>query len=491
MKRFVLAAATVSLIAISAASPVSAKQKATAPASISAKDKATGAKNHPEVLKEFGGAYSGPQAAYVTRIGRKVAVQTGLANSEADWNITLLDSPVNNAFALPGGYMYVTRQLLALMNSEAELASVLGHEAGHVAARHAQKRNTRATIGGLGTIAATILGGVLAGSEGAKLGQQVGGTAAQGWVLGYSRAQEYQSDDLGIGYIAKAGYDPKAASLMLASLASQTTLDSKRAGTSGNSMPAWASTHPDPASRVTRAAQKAATVGNPPKTTNRDAFLAAIDGMLYDDDPKQGVVDGTTFKHPELKLAFQAPSGFGLTNGASAVTISGSTGRAQFSGGPYSGDLAGYIGNVFKAVGGNTTTINYGNVTKTAVNGLPAAYASATANSNSGQVRVTVYAYEFSPTSAYHILGITPATGSATTFDPLYQSVRRLTAAEAAAIKPRRIDVVTVKSSDTVASLANRMAYTDYKLERFLVLNALKAEEKLKVGQKVKLVIYE
>lgn len=489
MKKWVLAGSAVAVLlsqGLSAAS-VAKSSSPSVPQSISAKDKATGAKAHPELLAEFGGLYEGPQAGYVTTVGRKVASQSGLANQPTEFTISLLNSPVNNAFAIPGGYVYVTRQLMALMNNEAELASVLGHEVGHVAARHSQKRNSRATRAGLGAVLATVLGGVLLGGDGAKLGQQLGGAIAQRYVLSYSRAQEYEADDLGVTYLTKSGYDPVASSTMLASLAAQTSLDSRRAGKSENALPEWASTHPDPASRVTRARQKALATAARGKTTNRDSFLQMLDGMLYDDDPKQGVVEGSSFRHPELKLGFNAPSGYVMTNGTQAVSITGTGGQAQFSGGAFDGNLDTYMANVFKAVGGSQTQVNYGTVRRTTINGLDVGYATAQASTQSGQVDVTVYAYIFGPTTAYHIVAINPV--GATTFSPLFQSVRRLSATEIASIRPRRIDVVPVKSSDTVRSLAERMAYPDYKLERFRVLNGLGADEALKPGQKVKIVV--
>lgn len=454
---------------------------------ITSSDRTAGAKAHPELLKEFGGLYEGSQAAYVTRVGQKIAMQSGLSNSSNDFTISLLNSPVNNAFAIPGGYVYVTRELLALMNDEAELASVMGHEVGHVAARHAQQRSNAATKGTIGTILGAVLGGVLLGNDGAKLGQQLAGSLAQRYVLKYSRSQEYQADDLGVSYLGKAGYDPMASSTMLAALAAQTSLDSRVQGTEGKSLPEWASTHPDPASRVTRAAQKAAGTAATGKVRNRDAFLAALDGVLYDDDPRQGVVDGRTFRHPDLKIAFTAPQGFALVNSPQAVTVSGSSGQAQFTGAAYNGDLRSYIDAVFRAVGGQTT-LNYGEIASRQVNGINAAYATADANTQSGPVTVTVFAYEFSSTSAFHFVAITPR-GSAGTFNSLYESVRRLGASEAASIRPRRIDVVTVKSGDSVASLAGRMAYQDYKIERFRVLNALGSNATVKPGQKVKIVV--
>jgi predicted Zn-dependent protease len=494
MKKLLLASAAVALaFAPSNTDVVFAKKKADAavPTTISAKDKEIGAKAHPELLNEFGGLYEGPQATYVRQVGQKIAVQSGLSNAQGDFTISLLNSPVNNAFAIPGGYVYVTRQLLALMNDEAELASVMGHEVGHVAAQHSKKRNSRAQKGALGAIAATVLGAVLGGGEGAKLGQQIGGGLAQRWVLGFSRAQEYEADDLGVNYLVKAGYDPLASSTMLASLAAQSALDSRRSGKTEKSLPEWASTHPDPASRVSRARQKAAATGSANKTRNGDTFISNLDGMLFDDDPKQGVIDGQTFKHPDLGMMFTAPGGYSMVNGTDAVVVGGSGGKAQLQGGNHNGDLRAHVGKVFQAVGGKDSQLNYGNVSTTTINGLSTAYATATANTQSGPLDVTVYAYEFSRTSAFHFLIIGPSGQGVGPFSSMVQSMRRMSAQEAASVKPRRIDVVTVKSGDTIQSIASRMAYDDYKLERFTTLNALGSAGALRPGQKVKIVVMD
>jgi predicted Zn-dependent protease len=455
---------------------------------ITASDRTAGAQAHPQILEEFGGVYESKQAAYVTKVGRRIALQSGLSNAEGDFTISLLNSPVNNAFAVPGGYVYVTRQLLALMNSEAELASVLGHEVGHVAARHSKQREKRARLGGFGAILATVAGSVLLGDTGAKLGQQLGGTLAQSYVLGFSRDQEYEADDLGVSYLARTGYDPFAASSMLASLAAQTSLDTRAQGQKEQSLPSWQRTHPDPASRVTRAANRAQGTSASGKERNRDEFLAVIDGMIYGDDPKQGIVDGQNFSHPDLRLSFSAPGGYAMSNGSRAVTVRGSGGQAQFSGAPYNGDMNSYIGQIFKSVGGANNTINYGNISRTTVNGIAAATASASVNAQSGPVVVTVFAYEFAANTAYHFLTITPSNSNP--FGSMFDSVRRLSSQEASGIKPRRISVVTVKSKDTISSLAERMAYRDLQIERFLTLNALSSNATLTPGQKVKLVVY-
>lgn len=259
------------------ATPVTAQ---TSVRSISSADKAQGGQAHPQLLSEFGGAYKGPQAAFVERVGKRVAVQSGLSNAGSDFTVTLLDSPVENAFAIPGGYIYVTRQLLALMTSEAELASVMGHEVGHVAARHAASRNTRATIGSL------LARGVSLATK-SDLASRVVGTGAQLYTLKYGRDQEYQADALGVRYITAAGYNPYASADILAALDESTGLAAQASGTA-RSTPTWASTHPNGADRVQRAAALAKATGKPELPVTQDtAFLRMLDGLPYG-DPKQG-----------------------------------------------------------------------------------------------------------------------------------------------------------------------------------------------------------
>ncbi len=455
---------------------------------ISAKDKAEGAKAHPQLLEEFGGADAGPQAAYVESIGKNVAVQSGLSNARGDFTVTLLNSPVNNAFAIPGGYIYVTRQLVALMNNEAELAGVLGHEVGHVAARHAAKRQSAATKNTiLGVLGAVISGAVLGNSQVGQLFQRGFLQGSQLLTLKYSRAQETESDNLGISYLGKAGYDPRAMGTVLQSLANQNALDARLMGSS-NQVPAWASTHPDPASRVRTALARAGS--NATGLTNRDTFLTRIAGLTYGDDPKQGVVEGRKFSHPGLKLAYEAPSGFYMMNGTRAVAINGQSGRGQFTTGPFSGDLDAYVRSAFAGLTEQgQQQIDPGQVNRTTVNGLPAAYSTARVNTGDGMVDVTIFAYQFAADQAFHFVTIAQA-GGASVFDSMYRSMRRITAAEAAAIKPRRLAVITTRAGDTVQSLASRMAYTDAPLDRFLVLNGLTASSRITAGQKVKLVTY-
>ncbi|MCB2048778.1 MAG: M48 family metalloprotease [Novosphingobium sp.] len=453
---------------------------------ISAADKQTGAKAHPDLLAEFGGAMTGPTASYVEQVGKTMAVQSGLSNARDDFTVTLLNSPVNNAFAIPGGYVYVTRQLAALMNNEAELAAVLGHEVGHVAARHANKRQKAATRNSVIGVLGTILSGVLLGDGSlGRLGQQVFSQGSQLLTLQYSRGQEIESDNLGIAYLRKAGYDPRAMSTVLESLARQNALEAQLRGTS-NQVPEWASTHPDPASRVRDARSRA---GNASGITNRDTFLSRMSGIVYGDDPKQGIINGRNFVHPVLKLAFQAPNGFYMVNGTRAVSIAGQSAKAQFTGAPYDGNLDTYVRQAFAAVGGNQQNISPQTINRLTINGLPAAYGIVRVNSNNQQVDVLVFAYEFARDRAYHFVTLAPA-GQTNVFSPMINSMRRVSPTEAGQVQPRKLSVVTVARGDTIQSLASRMAYSDAPLERFLVLNGLASNATLRPGDKVKIVTY-
>lgn len=455
---------------------------------ISAADKAEGAKAHPQLLEEFGGGYTGPQTSYIEGVGKAIALQSGLGNAKSDFTVTVLNSPVNNAFAIPGGYVYVTRELVGLMNNEAELAGVLGHEVGHVAAQHGKKRQSAAQKNAILGVVGTILSGVLLGNGTAgKLGQQIFSQGSQMLTLKYSRSQETEADNLGIAYLNKAGYDPRAMSTVLQSLASQNALEAKLQGSSTR-VPEWASTHPADGPRIKAALAKAGAA--PKGITNRDKFLAGIDGIMWGDDPKQGTVEGRKFTHPEMRFAFEAPQGFYMVNGTRAVAISGQSAKGELAGGTFTGDLDKYVGDVFAGLTKNgQPAIQPSAVQRTTVNGISAAYAAGRSTTESGSVDLVVFAYQLSDKLAVHFLTVAQA-GGAQVFDPMFGSMRRITATEAAAIKARKVVVFAVKKGDTVQSLAAKMAYTDMQLERFLVLNGLTAASALAPGQKLKLITY-
>ena len=216
---------------------------------IRAQEKRIGAEQHPQLLAEFGGPYRAPEAAYARRIGDKVAAAAGL---EGECTFTLVNSDVVNAFAVPGCYIYVTRGLMGIVNSEAELASVLAHEVGHIVAAHNRRQRNRSIWRSLGVMAVEAL----TGSE--RL-TRIAGRAAEYFTLRYSRKQEYEADDLGVRYLAAAGYDPWAAGDMLGALGRHEQYMARTRGRDeARAIPEWASTHPLAGNRVERAAQTAA-----------------------------------------------------------------------------------------------------------------------------------------------------------------------------------------------------------------------------------------
>ena len=446
-------------------------------------------REHPLLVQEYGGADTGPRGAYVNAIGHRVAAQSGVANSAAVYRFTLLNSAVENAFAVPGGYVYVTRQLMGLANDESELAFAIAHEVGHVAAGHAQAREQVARRQTIGGILGAILGSVLGGGLGSSIAQMSQRDAALR-LLSFSRDQEYQADTLGLRYLIGAGYDPAGGVGILAALTRNSALQARVQGRDNRQLPEWASTHPLSENRMQRAAQEGRATGRlGTGIRNRDEYLGRIDGIYVDDDPEQGIIEGRTFTHPDLRIYFAVPVGYLMQNGTRAVTISGSAGKAQFGGGRYSGSLENYVYEAIRELAGNRQ-LPAPRPQRTVINGIPAAYTVTRASTQSGVVDVSVVAYQWAPGTVYHFVMLTPGGSGMGQFASMVSSIRKISTAEAAAIRPRVIDVVTVAPGDAVQSLSRRMAYRNFQLDRFLTLNGLAPNARLAPGQKVKLVVY-
>ncbi|HET7709122.1 MAG TPA: M48 family metalloprotease [Sphingomicrobium sp.] len=448
-------------------------------------------RQHPQLVAEFGGAETGQRAAYVESVGRRVAAYSGIANSAAAYRFTTLNSAVENAFAVPGGYVYITRQLMVLMDDESQLAFALGHEVGHIAANHAQQRQSAASrnsvLGVLGAILGSVVGNNVFGNVISQGAQQ----AAQFSTLRFSRQQEYSADDLGIRYLAAAGYDPLGSSGVLSALTRASALEARVQGRDSRQTPEWASTHPLSANRAQQAQSLAQRTGRAGMgMRNRDQFLAQLEGIYVDDDPAQGVIEGRTFTHPDLRIQFAVPPGYLMQNSSDAVSIKGSAGQAQFSGGRFNGTIDQYVYRVIQELTGGQMQLAVPPPQRTVINGIPAAFTTTRANTSSGAVDVSVMAYQWDASTIYHFVMLTRGGVGVGPFIPMVDSIRRISGNEAAAIRPKIIDVVTVRPGDTVHSLAGRMAYRDYQLDRFLSLNGLSAGSRLVPGQKVKLVLF-
>ena len=441
------------------------------------------ANEHQQIVQQFGGEVQGQLGSLVDALGSRIVAQAN-ARGRINGDFTLLNSPVANAFATPSGRVYVTRQLLALMNSEDELAFVLGHEAAHIAANHSRQRQTGSILTQLG---AAVLGAV----TGSSLATQLAGLAGQSYIAGFSRNQELESDRLGVRYMTASGYNPLESTEILDTLGAYGAMQARFSGRADDqrAAPTWNSTHPTSAARVTQARREALATRRTATPAARDRYLNMIDGMLFDDDPRQGVIEGRTFRHPDLRFSFDAPSGYGISNGTSAVSVTGREGQAIFSTLPYQGNLEQFaLQAVQRHVGQAQAQLSQPE--RMTINGLPAVAVQARARTQNGTADLTVIAYQFSNDQAYYMASLTQGGRGAGAFGPMFQSVRRLSAQDVAAIRPRVIDVVTVGARDNVDTLARRMAYTTYQAERFRVLNGLTAGESVQPGQRVKLVVY-
>ena len=446
-------------------------------------DVAEAQRDNAALVEEFGGGETGPRAAYVNSIGHKVGTYSGIAAPGQELHFVTLNSAVENAFSVPGGYVYVTRQLLTLMDDEAELAFALGHEVGHIAANHAHQREQyaqRNTMGVFGQIVGAIFGPGAASMMQARSALD---------ILSFSRDQEYQADTLGLSYMIQAGYDPAGSAELLAALSRQSALEARVEGRTNRRIPEWASTHPLSQNRMERALAEARATGRlGTGVRNRDIFLNALEGIYVDDDPAQGVIEGATFTHPDLRIQFAVPPGYLMSNGTDAVTVSGSAGKAQFRQGPPNLDQA--IAFAYRMLTQGEFQIGYPQPQRLTINGMAAAITTARVNTDSGLVDASVVAYQWDPQRVYYFVMLTPGGYGISPFASMINSLRRITPAEAAAIRPRVIHVETVRPGDTVQSLASRMAYRDFKLERFLSLNGLAGNAALRPGQKVKLIVY-
>jgi predicted Zn-dependent protease len=272
-------------------------------------------------LRQEYGIYQDPQLnAYIDHVGQKMIPFTHRPNLK--YHFAILDTPVENAFAAPGGYIYITRGLLSLMNSEAELATVLGHELGHVNARHSARSMTRNILFTLGI----ALVGEL--DEDLKKITPIAMAATQLLFLKYSRSDEYQADSLGIQYSHKVGY---SADRMIQFFSSLQRLTEDRGGTH---LPNFLSTHPLTPRRIQRVKELLQTdeyvqkEGSPTLAVKRDSYLRKIDGLIYGKNPKQGYVEANTFYHPDMKFYFRIPHGWKISNTPQQVTMMQPKGKA-------------------------------------------------------------------------------------------------------------------------------------------------------------------
>lgn len=455
-----------------------------------------GREQHPKIVKQFGGQYGSPALRrYVSDVGRRLAGTT--ERKDLTYKFTVLNSPIVNAFATPGGYVYITRGLLALADNEAQLAGVLAHELGHQTALHHARRFGQ---GLLTSVLVSTLGG-------ARVGQMAGGAL----LRSFSRDHELEADDLGLRYMTRVGYDPNELAGFLSKLRAKARLRAKLLRRKPDEVDQFdfLATHPAPTERVRRAASKAKAYPSRAAVATSDRYLRRIDNILYGDDPRHGFVRGQEFAHPKLKFRFAVPEEFRLFNTSKAVVGVGPDGaRIIFDGASAGKAKAGKKNKKGKkARNGKTQTVPSArhyltkvwakkvplhNLRTLRVDGLDAAMGIAgRLKTRKGAVDVQLAVIRINSRTVYRFIFATPPALTKKLGDRLRRTVRsfrRLSAAEARALKPLRLRIVRVKRGNTVWSLSRRMAEKDFAVERFRLLNGLGKNQSPKPGQMVKIV---
>ncbi len=436
-----------------------------------------------QLLEAFGGAYDDPElAAYVTRIGNSLAAKA--ERTDLTYTFTVLNSPIVNALALPGGYIYVSRGLLALAGNEAELAGVLGHEIGHVTARHHAQRQSSQTVAGVASLGVTILGAI-AGVPLARGTQMLAGA----FLASYTRDQEYEADLLGIRYMNATGYDPKAMATFLAKLNAWTNLEETILGRDSKDRLDYLATHPNTEDRVRQALAAAnLTPAATAPTIGIDPYLDRIDGMLFGEPIASGVIRGRKFLHPDMRIRFEVPIDYELFDSPQAVYAVGpSNSQIVFDSAQVPVGIS-----VLEYVRQGARKMGISEATATKVKNFEAATAWGWVPTNRGQMDFRIVVIRVDRDHAYRFRFILPKGSMSAILSAVEQtmlsSFATMTAKEAAQIKPQRIRVVTVAKGDTVESLAKRMDFETLVVQRFQVLNGLTSGGKLKVGTRVKIV---
>ncbi len=440
---------------------------------------ALGQENDAQIRKEMGSYDDRALQEYVTSVGMKLAV-----NSERPglpWHFTVTDVPAINAFALPGGYIYITRGILPFLDDESQLAGVMGHEVGHVTAKHSVNQASKATGAQIGLIAASIF---------APGGAQAASAASSGLGLLFlknGRDDEAQADQLGVRYASRAGWDPAGIPRML------TTLGRIEESSDSKGVPNWLATHPPADDRVQRVqvAVREAEGGDRKFTTDHDGYLKRIDGIIWGDNPDQGIVRASSFLHKGLRFALDFPGGWTVENGQQQVAAKEPGGRSVMVLQPIQRPQGRTIDDIaiismqnagFRQVEGSPTTVN-------GWPGYLGTYAGAADNLGRVQVRALHLRHG---TSVYVVAGIAPIAdypNVEVAFTKTLQSFRGLSPAEAENIRPNRIGLYAARSGDTWQSVAERQSKGNIKASTLAIMNGHPVNDQPQPGERLKIVV--
>ncbi|MBF0167097.1 MAG: M48 family metalloprotease [Alphaproteobacteria bacterium] len=453
-------------------------------------EKRVGTEQFPVLVKEFGGEYRDSRLnSYLTSLGNELVKHS--ETPDAKFTFAILNSDIVNAFALPGGYVCVSRGLMALCQDEAELAGVVGHEIGHVVARHSAQRYSQGMATNIGLIAAGLGLSVLGAGQAGQSLMNVAQYGAQAFLQSYSREHEMEADQLGLRYLSRSGYEPVAMVNFLESLRKHSILQARMAGQSEGNVDHFdmMATHPLTKDRIQAAQQGIGPARAQNARFDRKAYLDAINGMLFGDDPEQGMLKGRSFLHPSMRFGFDVPKGFRVSNMPSKVVASNPQGAAIIFDGAKprgSGSMAAFLTREW-AVRSQVTSVETINL-----NGMEAATGLTQGNTQGGQpVAIRLLAIRFQPDLVFRFMFLAPR-NQAHAFDEAFRSTtysfRRLSAEEAAKVKPLRLIVVEARAGDTPEKLGATMPFEDYNPDWFKLLNDIDPGQPLKSGQTIKVV---
>ena len=445
-------------------------------------EKDIGAEAHRQVLAEFGGVYYDPAlAAYVERVGQKMGEQS--KTRYFDYRFTVLDSPSINAFALPGGYIYITRGLLALLSSEAELAGVLGHELAHVTARHGAQRLSRMRAEERFCAAFICDFELPVLSDMAAIGMDLA-------FGGFTQDQELEADKLGIRYMLRAGYDPHSMTVFLKKLKAQTDLEAEIAGLTLEQRKArgYSSTHPLTEDRIAQSSELTGDMEGDPDTVGKRDYLVAIDGLLYGNRREYGFVTGKSYMHPIRRIAFDIPEGYTLYTDSRRVTAIGADGAIVLfepSRRLVRGSVLEYLETIW------AEDIKLQDPRRLTINGMEAATGWMRRDTSRGLVDFRLVAIRVETGVIYRFLFISPSVMTPRLSEGMRgitYSFRMIGEAEAEQLQPFRIRIVSAGRNDSLFGLAAQSGFTDHAVKRFAVINDLDPGSSIEPGRIVKLV---
>ncbi|NJO55268.1 MAG: M48 family metalloprotease, partial [Rhodospirillales bacterium] len=448
-----------------------------------------GAEQHPKLVAESGGIYSHRDLGqYVDRVGQSLARHTEVPN--ATYKFTVLDDDAVNAFALPGGYIHVTRGLLALASNEAELGGVLAHELGHVVARHSAQQYSEALATTIGVTVLSVAGAFFGIPP---IAGDLVGFGAQAYLQNYSRDQEMEADRLAVRYMTRAGYDPQALVTFFGKLDANARLQAEMVGDPDaadrfNIM----SSHPRTIERLRQASNLAAVRPVTATKTEEQAYLAQIDGIVFGDSPEDGIRRGRNFVHPDLRIAFRVPPGFVMRNSQRQLTAIGPDGSiivfdsARDEEAARDQSVRAYLTRDW------ASSVSLRGVETFQIQEMEAATGLTRLSLRQGRMDARLVAIRTAPDRIYRFLFLTPPEATAR-FDEAFKqtaySFRRLNAEEAREVQPLRIVVRTVAEGDSVRSLAEPMPFDAYDEGMFRLMNGLRAGAEVQPGQQVKVVV--